>query len=55
MTTTMEYTGVLEIKNRIAKGVCPVPGCRRSGFTKVMAHIASKHPDWAAEHAHEIA
>lgn len=42
------------IRNRIANGVCPVPGCRRSGFTKVRAHIASKHPDWLAEHVHDL-
>lgn len=43
------------MRNRIAAGVCPVPGCRRSGFAQVMAHIASVHPEWHAEHLEEIA
>lgn len=39
------------IKNRIANGVCPVPGCRRSGLgADVIAHIATCHPDF---HGHE--
>jgi hypothetical protein len=42
------------MKNRIANGVCPVPGCKRSGFSNVMRHIASKHPGWHAEHAHDL-
>lgn len=42
------------IRNRIAAGVCPVPGCRRSGFAQVMRHLASKHPDWLAEHVHDL-
>jgi hypothetical protein len=42
------------IRNRIAAGVCPVPGCRRSGFTQIMRHLASKHPDWLAEHVHDL-
>lgn len=42
------------LRNRIAAGVCPVPGCRRSGFAQVMRHIASKHPSWAAEHEHVL-
>lgn len=42
------------MRKRIAAGICPVPGCRRSGFTKVRAHLASKHPEWLAEHACEI-
>ena len=37
-------------RNRIAQGVCPVPGCKRSGFDRVAAHIRSQHPDWAHEH-----
>jgi hypothetical protein len=41
-----------KIRNRIAQGVCPVPGCRRSGFSQVMRHIEAKHPSWAAEHVH---
>ncbi len=38
------------MRKRIANGVCPVPGCKRSGFEKVMSHIASQHKDWLAEH-----
>lgn len=38
------------IRRRIANGVCPVPGCKRSGFKQVMAHIASQHADWLHEH-----
>ena len=38
------------IKNRIANGVCPVAGCKRSGFDDVRRHIHSKHPGWAHEH-----
>ncbi len=37
------------IRNLIAKGVCPVPGCRRN-FANVKDHIATQHPDW---HQHE--
>lgn len=39
------------IRNLIAQGVCPVPGCRRN-FTNVRAHLANQHPDW---HKHEEA
>lgn len=40
-----------KIKNRITNGVCPVPGCKRSGLgTDVVAHIRSVHPDY---HSHE--
>lgn len=38
-----------KIKNRIANGVCPVPGCRRS-FTNVLSHLRQAHPDY---HQHE--
>jgi len=49
------YRGHLtRMKNRIANGVCPVPGCKRSGFSQVMRHIATVHPEWHAEHAHEV-
>lgn len=35
------------IKNRIANGVCPVPGCKRSGLgADVVAHIATCHPQY---------
>lgn len=37
------------IRNLIAQGICPVPGCRRN-FANVRAHIASQHPDW---HKHD--
>lgn len=42
------------MKNRIANGICPVPGCKRSGFTNVMRHVASKHPDWHHDHAEDL-
>lgn len=42
------------MKNRIAAGVCPVPGCKRTGLTQTMRHIATKHPQWHAEHSHEL-
>ena len=42
------------MRNRISNGVCPVPGCKRSGFTNVMRHVAAKHPAWHHEHADEI-
>ena len=37
---------ITKIKNRIAKGICPVAGCKRSGFSNVQSHIHQKHPDW---------
>lgn len=40
---------VTRIRNLIAKGVCPVPGCRRN-FTNVRDHMATVHPDF---HRHE--
>lgn len=53
--SAIAYKGHLtRIRNRIANGVCPVPGCKRSGFTRVMAHIASQHPDWLHDHAHDL-
>lgn len=42
------------MRNRIAQGVCPVQGCKRSGFSNVMRHIASKHPEWHHEHAADL-
>jgi hypothetical protein len=42
------------MKNRIANGICPVPGCKRSGFQNVMRHVASKHPDWHHDHAEDL-
>lgn len=43
------YKGVMtQTKKRAAKGVCPVPGCRRH-FVDVERHVASKHPGWDAE------
>lgn len=35
-------------RNRAAKGVCPVPGCKRS-FSNVARHVANQHPDFHAE------
>lgn len=41
------YKGALaKSKKRQAKGVCPVPGCRRH-FVNVERHVASQHPDFA--------
>lgn len=42
------------IKNRIANGVCPVPGCKRTGLTQTMRHIATKHPQWMHDHANDL-
>ncbi len=43
------YKGaIVQSKKRAAKGVCPVPGCRRH-FVDVQRHVESKHPDWTAE------
>lgn len=43
------------MRNRIAAGVCPVPGCHRTGLTQTRRHIETKHPDWWAEHEHDLA
>lgn len=49
--SAIAYKGHLtRIRKRIANGVCPVPGCKRSGFTRVLSHIASQHPDWLHDH-----
>lgn len=38
---------ITKIKNRVSKGVCPVPGCTRSfDSTRLERHIKSKHPDY---------
>lgn len=37
---------VTKQRKRMAAGICPVPGCKRSGFNDVSGHIASKHPGW---------
>lgn len=37
------------MKNRIANGVCPVGGCKRS-FSNVHEHIRHQHPEFVAEH-----
>lgn len=43
------YKGALaKSKKRSAKGVCPVPGCKRH-FANVERHVASKHAGWLAE------
>lgn len=45
------YKGAfVQTKKRAAKGVCPVPGCRRH-FVDVERHVASKHPDYMPEPA----
>jgi hypothetical protein len=45
------YKGhVTRIRNMVARGVCPVPGCRRN-FTNVREHMATMHPDY---HEHEV-
>lgn len=33
-------------RKRVANGVCPVPGCKRSGFKNVKNHLHAKHPDY---------
>lgn len=49
------YKGVAtKMRNRIANGVCPVPGCRRP-FANVKAHITGQHPTWAHEHPEVLA
>ena len=49
------YKGVAtKMRNRIADGVCPVPGCRRN-FANVKAHITGQHPAWAHEHPEVLA
>jgi hypothetical protein len=35
-------------KQRSAKGVCPVPGCRRH-FADVERHMATKHPEFVGQ------
>lgn len=37
-------------RKRIAAGVCPAPGCKRSGFDDIAAHLHTVHPDWVADH-----
>ncbi len=38
---------VTKMKNRISKGVCPVPGCKRTFLESCMQrHIEAKHPEW---------
>lgn len=49
--SAIAYKGHLtRVRKRIVAGVCPVPGCKRSGFTQVMRHITTAHPDWLHEH-----
>ena len=44
------YKGqVTRVRNLVAKGICPVAGCRRN-FTNVREHMATQHPDF---HTHE--
>lgn len=37
-----------KMKNRMARGVCPAPGCKRSGFehTALIRHLHDVHPDF---------
>ena len=45
------YKGrVTRIRNMVANGICPVPGCRRN-FENVREHMATVHPDY---HRHEV-
>jgi hypothetical protein len=37
------------MRNKVANGVCPVPGCHRH-FDNVQAHLKSKHEGWLVEH-----
>jgi hypothetical protein len=36
-------------RNRIAKGVCPVPSCKRH-FANVENHMRTEHPDYIEKH-----
>lgn len=48
--TAAAYRGHLtRLRNKIANGVCPVPGCKRH-FDNIQAHIATVHGAWAEEH-----
>ncbi len=41
---------VTKMKNRVSKGACPVPGCKRSfDKSRLERHIKSKHPDYCSE------
>lgn len=45
------YKGALtKMRNRMANGVCPVQGCKRSGFSNVRRHIEMKHDGWLGDH-----
>lgn len=41
------------MRNKIANGVCPVPGCRRH-FDNVQAHIRGQHAGWLEQHDIEL-
>jgi hypothetical protein len=42
------YKGHLtRMRNRVAKGLCPQPGCKRS-FTSLHKHVVDCHPDLVA-------
>lgn len=44
------YRGqVTRIRNLVARGICPVAGCRRN-FANMREHMATQHPDY---HLHE--
>lgn len=43
------YKGAMaKAKRRSAKGMCPVPGCRRH-FVNVQSHVERQHPDFIHE------
>lgn len=49
------YKGqVTRLRNLMAKGICPVAGCRRN-FENVRAHMATQHPEWVHEHPEVVA
>ena len=40
---------VTRIRNLVAKGICPVAGCRRN-FHALGDHIQGQHPEWVESH-----
>jgi hypothetical protein len=45
---------ITRLRNKIANGVCPVPGCHRY-FENVHRHITGQHPEWAHDHPEAMA
>jgi hypothetical protein len=39
--------------SKAARGVCPVPGCKRH-FVNVERHVETKHPEWAVDHPEAV-